>query len=84
MLVQLVAQGDRLQAARVARVPVVHLLIELAAGHADLLGVDHDEKSPQSMWGEKMGLCLPRRTVEIWVASRPSVKPVASITYHSG
>ena len=32
------------QAARVARVPVVHLVVELLAGDRDLLGVDDDDE----------------------------------------
>ena len=39
--------------------------------------------SPMSMWGVKVGLCLPRRTVATRVASRPRVSPWASITYQS-
>ncbi len=35
-------QGFGLEIADVARMPVVELVLELSAGHANLLGVDHD------------------------------------------
>ena len=37
-------------------------------------------KSPVSTCGAKVGLCLPRRSVAAWEASRPSTTSVASIT----
>src|SRR3954447_16713603 len=37
-------------------------------------------KSPVSMCGAKVGLCLPRRRMAAWEASRPSTTSVASIT----
>src|SRR5215213_2865611 len=37
-------------------------------------------KSPTSTWGVYSGLRLPRSMSAIWVASRPSVLPVASTT----
>src|SRR5690606_23724900 len=39
-------------------------------------------KSPVSMCVAKVGLCLPRRIVATWEASRPSVLPSASTMYH--
>src|SRR5215213_3204104 len=41
-------------------------------------------KSPVSMWGVKVGLCLPRRTLAIWTARRPTTSPVPSMCSHSG
>src|SRR3954454_19959871 len=41
---ELLAQGPRLQAARVAGVAVVHLLVELVARHGDPLRVDDDDE----------------------------------------
>src|SRR5207253_7365944 len=38
-------------------------------------------KSPASLFGVKMGLCLPRRTLAISVAIRPSIFPCASTMY---
>src|SRR6185436_8637669 len=40
-------------------------------------------KSPMSTFGVYVGLCLPRSTRAMREARRPSVWPVASITYHS-
>src|SRR6266849_4890005 len=37
-------------------------------------------KSPQSAWGVKMGLCLPRRTLAMVVAARPSTLSFRSKT----
>ena len=37
--------------------------------------------SPVSMWGAKVGLCLPRRMRATSVARRPSTRPSASTTY---
>src|SRR5215471_3940652 len=37
-------------------------------------------KSPVSMWGAKMGLCLPRRRRATSVDRRPRTRPSASIT----
>src|SRR5579884_1492940 len=42
--VELLAQRPRAQPARVTRVAVVALLVELLAGHAHLLGVDDDDE----------------------------------------
>src|SRR5207247_1652398 len=39
--VELLAQRARPQPARIARVPVIELLVELLAGDGDLLGVDN-------------------------------------------
>src|SRR5437867_3194928 len=41
---ELLAQRTHLQAARVARMPIDHLLVELLAGDLDLLGVDDDDE----------------------------------------
>src|SRR5690349_17824912 len=38
--------------------------------------------SPQSMWGVKVGLCLPRRRMAMIEARRPSTSPSASISTH--
>jgi hypothetical protein len=40
-------------------------------------------KSPVSMCGVKIGLCLPRSRAAIWVASRPSPLSDASTTYQA-
>src|SRR6478672_1455775 len=40
-------------------------------------------KSPMSMWGAKVGLCLPRRRLAVWTARRPRTTSVASMTSHS-
>src|SRR5436305_9249174 len=37
-------------------------------------------KSPQSAWGVKIGLCLPRRTLAMVVAARPSTSSFTSMT----
>src|SRR5712671_2478261 len=37
-------------------------------------------KSPQSAWGVKMGLCLPRRRLAMVVAARPSTLSFTSMT----
>ncbi len=37
-------------------------------------------KSPQSAWGVKVGLCLPRRTLAMVVAARPSTLSFTSMT----
>src|SRR5437764_9398466 len=37
-------------------------------------------KSPQSAWGVKIGLCLPRRTLAMVVAARPSTLSFTSMT----
>src|ERR1700710_1559369 len=37
-------------------------------------------KSPASTWGANWGLCLPRRRIAVWLASRPSTTSVASMT----
>src|SRR5829696_1405961 len=37
-------------------------------------------KSPVSTCGAKVGLCLPRSRIAVWLASRPSTTSVASIT----
>src|SRR5690606_10830599 len=64
--------------ARVAAVPVVHLLVGLVARQLDLAGVDHDD----DVTGMYVGLCLPRSPVAILEASRPSGWCSASTTYH--
>src|ERR1700730_6228969 len=38
--------------------------------------------SPQSIWGVKEGLCLPRSRIAIIEASRPKIRPSASISSH--
>src|SRR5215216_4261134 len=38
--------------------------------------------SPQSTWGVKLGLCLPRRTLAMIVAARPTTRPSASTICH--
>jgi hypothetical protein len=38
--------------------------------------------SPQSTWGVKLGLCLPRRMLAIIEAARPTTRPSASISTH--
>src|SRR5438067_11612674 len=38
--------------------------------------------SPQSMWGVKEGLCLPRSRIATIEASRPNTRPSASISHH--
>src|ERR1700741_1296077 len=38
--------------------------------------------SPQSTWGVKLGLCLPRRMLATIEASRPTTSPSASIRCH--
>src|SRR3984893_17853667 len=38
--------------------------------------------SPQSIWGVKEGLCLPRSRIAIIEASRPKTRPSASISSH--
>src|SRR5699024_831475 len=40
-------------------------------------------KSPVSAWGANCGLCLPRRMLATWTASRPSTTSVASTTYQA-
>src|SRR5690606_15159737 len=37
-------------------------------------------KSPMSMWGANVGLCLPRSIAAAWLARRPSTTSVASMT----
>src|SRR5690242_5747388 len=37
-------------------------------------------KSPPSTWGAKVGLCLPRRRIAVWLARRPRTTSVASMT----
>jgi hypothetical protein len=39
-------------------------------------------KSPVSMCGVNIGLCLPRSSTAAWVASRPRTTSVASMTCH--
>src|SRR5262245_66447318 len=39
--------------------------------------------SPVSMWGAKVGLCLPRRMRATAVARRPRTRPSASTTYQA-
>ncbi len=78
---ELLAQRSAAQAAGIARVAVVELLVELLAGDVDLLGVDDDDEVAGVDVGRVVGLFLPRRVSAIRVASRPSVWPSASTTY---
>src|SRR6476469_2645527 len=39
-------------------------------------------KSPVSTCGAKVGLCLPRSRIAVWLGGRPRTTSVASITCH--
>ena len=58
VLLQQLAERDRLQVAQVAGVMVVELVVELVAGHGDLLGVQHDDVVAHVHVGAVVGLVL--------------------------
>src|SRR5690606_30126973 len=81
-LVQLPGR-KRAQAARpVGPLEVIHLFVPLLARQAHLIRLTTMTKSPVSTWGVYCGLCLPRNTAATWLANRPKVLPLASMTYH--
>ena len=55
----------------------------LSPDSATLSALTMMTKSPPSMCGANVGLCLPRSRVAAWTASRPSTTSVASMTCHS-
>jgi len=83
MVGQLVAQTDLGQAVRVAGIPVVELLVQLATGNVHFVGIDDDHKIAAVLTRRVERLVLPLRTVAICVARRPRFCPAASTTYHS-
>src|SRR5207248_10079540 len=54
-----VPEGARAQAAGIARVAVVELLLALVAGHRDALGVDDDHEVADIAVRRVLGLALP-------------------------
>src|SRR4051794_30698114 len=60
---ELVAQGPAAEAARIARVTVVHLVVELVAGHVDLLGIHHDDEVTGVDMRRVLGLGLAAKRV---------------------
>ena len=71
-----------LDAARMAGVPVVYLVLRLVAGEDDLLGVDDDDVVAVVHMVLNVGLCLPRKRFAMIVATRPTTRPWASIKTH--
>src|SRR4051812_4388686 len=61
--IELLAHRPRLQAAREARVPVDHLLVELLAGEVDLLRVDDDHEVTRVDVRRVLRLLLPAQGV---------------------
>src|SRR2546430_5026302 len=60
---ELVAERPAAQAARIARVTVVHLVVELVAGDGDLLGVDDDHEVARVDVRGVLGLVLAAERV---------------------
>ena len=81
--VELLAQRALLEAAGIAGVPVVHLVVELVARDRDLLGVDDDDEVAGVDVRRVLRLALAAQPSAICVASRPRVFPSASTRYQS-
>ena len=73
-------RGSLPEATRVAAVVTVHLVRLLAAGQADLLGIDDDDEIPRVDIGGVDGLVLALGTMAIREAMRPSTWSLASTT----
>ena len=67
--------------ARVPRVAIRDLGLSLPPVSPISLALTTITWSPVSMWGAKIGLCLPRRIAATSDARRPSTAPLASMTY---
>ena len=52
---------DRLKVADITGVTIIEFLLQLFAGENCLCAVNDNDMIPQSTWGAKVGLCLPRR-----------------------
>ena len=83
LLGQHLGVGAGLEAARVAGVAVDQLLVGLVEVSTTFSALTMITWSPVSMWGAKVGLCLPRRMRATSVARRPSTRPSASTTCHA-
>ena len=74
----------RLQVSDVSRVMVINLVLELVAGHSNLLGVDDDDVVPGIDVRRVIRACACRAGAwAISVARRPRVRPLASTRYQS-